>query len=158
MPCPPERGQGTFVRDSWLVCAAGARPERTVYRITEAGREEMTDWVRELIAAPERERPKFKAGLSLLAVLPPAEAIALLCERIARLESQIAADEQEQAAYSATLPEIFLIEGDYDLAVRKAELSWTKKLLRRLSDGSFPDLARWQLFHETGQLPPELEE
>ena len=33
----------------------GARPERTIYRITAAGRAEMIDWTRELIAVPEPE-------------------------------------------------------------------------------------------------------
>src|SRR5688572_3310914 len=40
----------------------GARPERTVYRITDAGRSELDDWVRELVSTPERERPRFMAG------------------------------------------------------------------------------------------------
>ena len=31
---------------------SGARPERTVYRITDAGREELADWVRELLGCP----------------------------------------------------------------------------------------------------------
>src|SRR5437763_3152608 len=33
----------------------GARPERTVYAITDDGRAELIDWVRELISTPERE-------------------------------------------------------------------------------------------------------
>src|ERR1700720_943469 len=41
----------------------GARPERTVYQITEAGRQEMLDWTRELLSTPEPEHPKFAAGL-----------------------------------------------------------------------------------------------
>src|SRR5215469_11116173 len=31
---------------------AGRRPERTVYRITRAGRQEMTNWLRELLEKP----------------------------------------------------------------------------------------------------------
>ena len=56
---------------------AGARPERTVYRITDAGRAELVDWTRELISTPQPEHPKFKAGLSVLAVLGPDDAAAL---------------------------------------------------------------------------------
>src|SRR5579863_4287273 len=44
---------------------AGARPERTVYRITAAGRGELVDWARELVSTPQPEHPKFKAGLSV---------------------------------------------------------------------------------------------
>jgi DNA-binding PadR family transcriptional regulator len=56
----------------------GARPERTVYQITEAGRQEMLDWTRELLSAPEPEHPKFAAGLSVQMILSPEEVIALL--------------------------------------------------------------------------------
>ena len=40
----------------------GARPERTVYRITEAGRQEMLDWTRELLSTPEPEHPGSPPG------------------------------------------------------------------------------------------------
>ncbi|NUO55613.1 MAG: PadR family transcriptional regulator, partial [Hamadaea sp.] len=43
----------------------GLRPERTVYEITEAGRAELTDWLREIVGVAEREIPRFEAGLSL---------------------------------------------------------------------------------------------
>src|SRR5664279_2076866 len=43
----------------------GGRPERTLYRITPAGRDELEDWVRELVSTPETEYPRFEAGLSL---------------------------------------------------------------------------------------------
>src|ERR1700754_1494797 len=43
----------------------GARPERTIYRITEAGRRELVEWARELISTPQPEHPKFAAGLSV---------------------------------------------------------------------------------------------
>jgi hypothetical protein len=49
----------------------GARPERTVYRITDDGRAELVDWVRELVSTPEPEQPRFTAGLSVLTALPP---------------------------------------------------------------------------------------
>src|SRR5262245_20855148 len=37
----------------------GARPERTVYRITGAGRQELVDWTRELLSDPHIERTWF---------------------------------------------------------------------------------------------------
>ncbi|MCW2556399.1 MAG: putative transcriptional regulator [Mycobacterium sp.] len=43
------------------VTRQGARPERTVYRITEAGRRELVEWTRELIAEPEAEHTRFVA-------------------------------------------------------------------------------------------------
>ncbi|MCQ0015408.1 PadR family transcriptional regulator [Actinomadura madurae] len=62
----------------------GARPERTVYRITEAGRAELVDWVRELVGETQREESRFKAGLSVLSVLSPDEAVELLRTRARR--------------------------------------------------------------------------
>ncbi|MFD9129713.1 PadR family transcriptional regulator, partial [Kitasatospora sp. NPDC059571] len=50
------------------------RPERTVYALTDDGRSELHDWMRELVAEPQHEYPLFGVALSLLAVLPPLEA------------------------------------------------------------------------------------
>nr|BFE82332.1 PadR family transcriptional regulator [Planobispora longispora] len=71
------------------VIREGRRPERTVYAITEPGRLELFDWLSELISTPTREYTSFEAGLSLLAVLPPEEAIRLLEERVLRLEENL---------------------------------------------------------------------
>ena len=42
------------------------RPERTVYTITDAGRTELYDWMRELVTTPVHEYPSFGVALSLL--------------------------------------------------------------------------------------------
>ncbi len=76
----------------------GKRPERTVYRLTDAGREELLDWMRDLLRDPVKEYPQFEAALSLMPVLPPDEAIALLRDRVLRLAGQIAQIETELAA------------------------------------------------------------
>jgi DNA-binding PadR family transcriptional regulator len=41
------------------VTRQGARPERTVYQITEAGRAELIAWTRELIAEPASDVPRL---------------------------------------------------------------------------------------------------
>ena len=133
----------------------GGRPERTVYRITDAGREELADWVRELISVPEPEFPRFEAGLSVLGVLSPDEATALLQQRLATLEGQLAEQRAILQAAGAEIPRAFLIESEYDLAIREAEAVWVRSLIAELTDGSFPDLARWRAFHATGEIPPE---
>src|SRR6516225_2875932 len=60
---------------------AGRRPERTVYRLTDAGRMELIDWVSELLSRPVKEYAHFEAGLSLGGVLPPDDVVALLTQR-----------------------------------------------------------------------------
>ena len=67
------------------VTRQGARPERTVYQITDAGRDELVAWTRELIAEPAAEHTRFVAGLSVLAALSPNDVADLLRRRIERL-------------------------------------------------------------------------
>ena len=44
-------------------------PERTVYEITDAGREVAHEWIDEMLAVPKREFPQFPAALSHLLML-----------------------------------------------------------------------------------------
>lgn len=131
----------------------GARPERTVYRITDAGRRELTDWTRELLATPEPEHTRFAAGLSVHMVLPPAEVIELLQTRLTALEEQIGAREDALAGHLETVPRLFLIEDEFALAMVGAEAAWVRGLLGELTSGTFPDLAGWQAYHD-GEAPP----
>ncbi|MET0233371.1 MAG: PadR family transcriptional regulator [Kibdelosporangium sp.] len=132
----------------------GGRPERTVYQITEAGRAELKDWVRDLVARPEHEPTKFKAALSVLGALTPDEAIELLRQRVDQLEQRIARHRATLAADLAQIPRLFLVEEEYDLAMRQAQLDWVTALLDELGSGSFPDLAGWREFHREGTVPP----
>ncbi|WP_041834419.1 PadR family transcriptional regulator [Actinoplanes sp. N902-109] len=130
----------------------GRRPERTVYRLTAAGRAELLDWIRELIAWPTAEHPRFRAGLSVLAVLHPDEATALLRDRLTRLREGIAAAGAALARHRREVPRLFLIEAEYDMAIRVAEADWIEALLAGLETGTFPGLADWRAFQE--RQPP----
>ena len=134
---------------------AGARPERTTYRITEAGREEMADWTRELLASPEREHPRFAAGLSMLGALPPDEVAALLRARLERLEADIATRRADLARWSEQVARLFLVEDEYGLALQQAEAGWVRALLAELEAGTMPGLAEWREHHATRTAPPE---
>jgi DNA-binding PadR family transcriptional regulator len=136
----------------------GARPERTVYRITEDGRDEMLDWVRELLANPVPEQPKFVAGLSVLGALGPDEVVTLLRARLLKLEDELDREREELARLVRELPRLVLLEGEYSLAIRAAEADWVRSILEELTSGSMPGLAEWRTFHETGELPAEVAE
>ena len=41
----------------------GRRPERTVYRITDRGRDQMHEWLREMLSEPSPELPQLSAAL-----------------------------------------------------------------------------------------------
>jgi DNA-binding PadR family transcriptional regulator len=133
---------------------AGRRPERTVYTITDPGRAELRDWLRELVGTPEPELSRFEAALSVLSVLPPDEATSLLAERLRALEADIAA-QRTLLADSGQVPRIFLVEAEYALAMREAEAAWVRSLLRELSEETLPGIAEWRAYHETGGPPAE---
>jgi DNA-binding PadR family transcriptional regulator len=136
----------------------GRRPERTVYRITDSGHAELVDWARELVSTPMREHPRFRAGLSVLAVLHPDEAARLLRQRLDLLEAACTAARDELARHSRNIPRLFLVESEYDLAIQEAEAAWLRRLLAELTTGAYPGLDGWRTFHETGQLPADLTE
>jgi DNA-binding PadR family transcriptional regulator len=133
----------------------GGRPERTVYRITDAGRAELVDWTRELIRAPEPTATPFKAGLSVAGVLTPDEVVDLLRERVAALERQIAQARTDLAGYAAEVPRVFLIESEYEVAMWEAEVAWVRGLLREITEGTLPGVDAWRAYHRTGEVPPE---
>jgi len=133
---------------------AGRRPERTVYAITEAGRGELREWLRELVAVPQPEASRFEAALSVAGVLHPDEVTELLGQRVAALDAE---SERDRAllAEASHVPRLFLIEAEYALAMREAEAAWVRSLLKELADGTLPGVAEWREYHETGRPPAE---
>src|SRR5262245_49621446 len=110
---------------------AGNRPERTVYQLSPAGLDELRDWMRDLLRHPAKEFTQFEAGLSLIPVLPPEEAVTLLRERALHLSGTVwqmegklaelsqhdlsAMTQRELPAALAgeKFPPLFMIEGEY---------------------------------------------
>jgi len=136
----------------------GRRPERTSYAITGSGRAELADWMRELLAVPEPEQSRFVAALSVVGVLSPDEVTALLGQRLRALQESIAADRAELDEVGKTVPWLFLIESEYELAMRRAEAEWVRGLLAQFADGTLSGIPQWREYHETGRLPAELAE
>lgn len=126
----------------------GRHPERTVYEITAEGREELTDWLHELIGEPRREYSSFEAALSLMGILPSDEVLALFKQRIRALEVRLAGEEAALAKVLEHLPRIFLVENEYHLAQVRSELEWTRALAAELADGTLPGVDDWREFHE----------
>jgi DNA-binding PadR family transcriptional regulator len=142
----------------------GKRPERTVYALTAAGRDELRDWMGELVSEPAKEFPQFEAALCLLPVLSPDESVALLRGRAvhlsgqaARLEahlshmlgqdlSSIAGPEEKLPAQLAgqKFPPIFLLEGEYRLALINAELAFVRDLVRRITEDGWGPVGLWR--------------
>jgi DNA-binding PadR family transcriptional regulator len=134
----------------------GRQPERTTYQVTDAGRAELKDWLRELISEPEREYTKFEAALGECAVLSPRELTDLLKQRLDALETANAEHQAMLETWGAELPRLLLIESEYHLALRRAEAEWVRGVLKEFTDGTFPGIEDWQRFHDTGELPEEI--
>jgi DNA-binding PadR family transcriptional regulator len=134
----------------------GRQPERTTYRITEAGHAELMDWLRELLGVPEREYTRFEAALGESIHLGPDELISLLRQRLDTLDAANTELADGLDTWRAQMPRLFLIEAEYHLALRRAEAEWVRGLLKELTDGSFPHQDAWRRFHETGEFPEQL--
>jgi DNA-binding PadR family transcriptional regulator len=135
---------------------AGRRPERTTYRLTADGRAELLDWTRELLSEVAQERPRFRAGLSVMSVLGPDEVADLLRRRLTEVEEAIEAARASLAGYAGTVPRIFLIESEYDVAMMRAEADWTRSLIGEFEDGTLAGLDQWRQVYETGVVPAEI--
>ena len=135
------------------VARDGRQPERTTYQITEAGRAELLEWLRELLGVPEREYTRFEAALGESAILPPDDLAGLLRQRLDTLDAANAQQQAELETAETQIPRLFMIESEYYLAMRRAEADWVRGLLAEFTGNTFPDLDGWRQFHETGQLP-----
>ncbi len=160
----------------------GKRPERTVYALTDAGREELLDWMRDLLRDPVKEYPQFEAALSLMPVLPPDEAIALLRDRALRLAGEVARLETALAAVAELpwpavagthklppallkqrrFPPLFTVEGEYRLAMIRAEQAFVTELIRRFVDDGWGPVDLWRDMqaaaaaqHDTSEEAPD---
>jgi len=134
----------------------GARPERTVYELSDKGDLELHDWMSELLSIPVKEFPQFEAALSLMPILPPDEVDTLLRERVQRLEAEAAKLRAVlEVAAKGGLDRIFAIESEYEIAMREAERKWVEALLETMrSEPAFTQ--NWRSFHahpESKALP-----
>jgi DNA-binding PadR family transcriptional regulator len=141
----------------------GRRPERTTYTLTSSGRDCLRDWMHELLAKPAKEFPQFEAGLCLLPVLPPDEAVTLLRDRAERLAENIAQMKRQLATMAGQdlsvmvgpeklpppllgrkFPAIFLVENEYRLALLSAELDFVNDLVRRVTEEGWGPVELWR--------------
>jgi DNA-binding PadR family transcriptional regulator len=113
----------------------GKFPERTVYQITGNGREELQDWMRELLATPVNDFPRVVQALSVLPVLEVDDARLQLEGRLLRLESEIAAMQTAMRRLEGVIPRLFSVESELALALRQAELDWVRALVEDMRTG-----------------------
>ena len=127
----------------------GQRPERTVYALTDDGRAELRDWMRELVAEPGHEYPRFVAALALIAALHPNEVVELLTERQRRLIAQRAEIRKliDDTVAAGSHP-LFLVEEEYRLALLEADQAFVARFIEQI-DNDWG--AMWAAFHRPGE-------
>ena len=115
------------------------RPERTVYALTDDGRTELYDWMRELVAEPQHEYLQFGVALSLLSVLSAGRG-----RRSADQAARVAGRPRSRrsAARSRTATEngvgwVFLIEEEYRLKVLETESEFVTGLMQSLQQPEY---------------------
>jgi DNA-binding PadR family transcriptional regulator len=111
-------------------------PERTVYELTEEGRQAAVRWTAEMLAAPKAEYPEFPAALSFLPLLSPDEVADLLEQRAGRLAATLAELDAEMGSEEAVkLPRVVLLDGEFLRMTIANELEWVRGVLADLRAG-----------------------
>lgn len=115
---------------------AGARPERTVYALTDAGQVELRERVRRLLTHPEPDATLLVAALSFVGCLPVPDARAALASRRDELDRRCEEVRAALAAASREVPRILLVELEYEIARLTAERDWVSGLVTDMESGS----------------------
>lgn len=118
-----------------LIVAAGSdregnRPERTNYRITEAGKDALVERVGELLSVEQPPFDTFRLGLTFVDDLEKETATELLERRLHWLGSR--RDEVQEVLTFLTgqqLPRRFFVVAELDLAQVDLEISWLETLV-----------------------------
>ncbi|MFI7628247.1 PadR family transcriptional regulator [Microbispora rosea] len=127
----------------------GRRPERTVYRVTEEGRAELSSRLRRLLEQPDGDTKVFLAAVSLMGCLPIPEVERALSTRVATLEGAIVSADAHIAALAGSgLPRVLVLEVEYDRAMKAAELEWVRATLAEIRSGQ----VSWSVDSNAGQL------
>ncbi|MFG3705135.1 PadR family transcriptional regulator [Micromonospora sp. NPDC047670] len=132
---------GALLAAGWIAEAArlraGNRPERTVYALTTAGREELVRRLDAQIRNPQREFTPFLGAVAYLGALGPEGATDALAERARLLRERTAADERRLAGVLGEgVPRLHVIEAEYALRLAHAELAWIDSVLAEIRTGA----------------------
>jgi DNA-binding PadR family transcriptional regulator len=126
----------------------GNRPERTVYELTDQGATAMREWLSEMLRDPTPQFTDFEAALSLMGALPPDDALELLKLRLMALRLASNQYDGVRAHLPAEFPELFMVEGDYSEALRRAEIAFVEKLVGDIENDRLGGMEMWRRIHQ----------
>src|SRR5216684_7633139 len=114
----------------------GRWPERTVYRLTADGEEELLTWLRDLISIPVREPSQFTTALAHVSHLAPQDALHQLQMRAINLEATSAALHAVELGVGELVGRPAVLEVEYARALLEAELGWVRSVIDDLHVGN----------------------
>jgi DNA-binding PadR family transcriptional regulator len=121
------------------VAQQGKRPSRSVYQITDAGRDEFLRLLRSVWGELERQYFAIDVGLAFMDALPLDEIKGYLSRRAAQLEEilgHLDSHQQETLAEQGT-PRSAVAIFDHSRAHCQTELAWTRDLLAKVERGEY---------------------
>ncbi len=118
----------------------GRRPERTVYEITDLGRDQLLDALRAGLMRSTPDYPGLATALAFAGLLDPGEVADLLQRRAVEVEGLLsgmnaAVDASLKQFQGMHLGRVHLIEAEYLIALRRAELDWLRALVADIREG-----------------------
>jgi DNA-binding PadR family transcriptional regulator len=119
----------------------GRRPERTVYEITGLGRDQLVDALRDGLMRITPDYPGLAMVLAFAQLLEPAEVTQLLERRSVEAESQLSGMNAgvdaalKQRAKGFQLNRANLLEAEYMIALKRAEVDWLQAIVADLREG-----------------------
>jgi len=116
----------------------GRRPERTVYRITPEGSEELENWLADLLSTPVDETPVFRVAVGLLGYITQERAEAALASRVVSLRARVTALDAtlKMAQDDLGLPRLVLLELEHAMALAAAEIEWIRSITTDMHSGT----------------------
>lgn len=117
----------------------GRRPERTVYALTDLGRDTFAAQTRTMLSTLAPDYTGYPVALSAGSELTREDFLTQLETRARSLIGQVAAERAiAENLVEEQLPRMYWIDFDYTLHQRQSELDWTQKLIADLESGRIP--------------------
>ncbi|MFC0680579.1 PadR family transcriptional regulator [Lysobacter korlensis] len=115
---------------------SGHRPERTVYAITDAGRQALRQSLAEMLGEYVNEYPRFPVAIREARNLPAPIVARLLRERLAKVDAAIRMlDTSLERIAAKELARHFVLDVHYTRAMLEAESSWIGQTIGQLEAG-----------------------
>lgn len=111
------------------------RPDRTVYELTEEGREVSKDWLREMLSVRSQEYPDFPVAISFLTLLAPEDVQRQFEKREVALQEAVQRMDLQLLKYKEAVPRLFMLEVELSRAVLGAELEWLRAVIEDFRTG-----------------------